>query len=758
MDAHTLLFDWLLAASARASLLTVVVLIVQAVLRHRVPARWLYALWLPVLLVLLAPVFPESPWSVASIIQTAPASLPVPSIIEPGAALPVFTSRLPTTALPKPINWQQVMLFAWLMGASGVLLVGASSFARSLRQIKRTRLPLSEAWLSDLARLAREIGLRRLPQVWMASSVRGPAVTGFLRPTLLLPAQFDEALTPHEVRLVLTHELTHIKRGDLPLNALLCLLLALHWFNPLLWLAFFKARLDREAACDAQVLDNGNQTQRVAYGLTLLKVETAFSHHGLSLGFVGIFQRGTALRSRIRSIANQPKLNSPMKAMFALGIVLLTFLGITQAATSDANAPQIYITAKFIEISERDTAPTGVAPLPALLDRDKTEAGVVRILTDSQSQTILRELSQRKGVDLMSAPSVTTKAGQQAKIEVVREYEYKDEAGKPATKSTGVTFTVLPKLTANGQLDLDLSPQIVEPDGFVKHKSGWEEPIFIERKASERAVLNSGETFVLEMPSKIDKQLVQEEDILGRIVSSTTDTITRRTWVFATAYLTEPKTGKLEVTKEAEKSPIQTRLDTIILPSVTFHEASLTEAVEFLRAKSRDLDTATQDPKLKGVNIIIKEEVLASNPKITLDLKNVPLGEAVKYVAELSGLKASVQPYAVTLLAPAEFEAVQKVADAPVNPAGAIAKQFVLPSILFEQATLAEAVEYVRIKTRELDPARQGLNIVLKPGSDPAAKVTLSLKNVPASEVLRYCAELTMHKLTILDNLVEFAP
>ena len=50
-----------------------------------------------------------------------------------------------------------------------------------------------------------------------------------------------------ELQFVLRHELTHIKRGDLPLNALLCVLLSLHWFNPLLWFAFFKARLDRES-------------------------------------------------------------------------------------------------------------------------------------------------------------------------------------------------------------------------------------------------------------------------------------------------------------------------------------------------------------------------------------------------------------------------------------------------------------------------------------------------------------------------------
>lgn len=205
-------------------------------------------------------------------------------------------------------------------------------------------------------------------------------------------------------------------------------------------------------------------------------------------------------------------------------------------------------------------------------------------------------------------------------------------------------------------------------------------------------------------------------------------------------------------TSASTPGSIQARLDAIILPSVSFADATLPEAVEFLRVMSSKLDTATQDPKLKGVNFIIKVEASASDPKITLNLKNVTLGQAAKYVAELSGCKVWVQPYAVALLAPAEYEKATKMDAAPV------AKSVTLPSAEFAGATLAEAVEFVRVKSEAIDPARQGVNIVIKPGCNPAAKLSLSLKNVPASEVLRYCAELTNHKLTVEDNVFVIAP
>lgn len=133
-------------------------------------------------------------------------------------------------------------------------------------------------------------------------------------------------------------------------------------------------------------------------------------------------------------------------------------------------------------------------------------AGVV---TTAQFQAVFRALNQRKGVDLLSAPSVTTKSGQRAVIEVVVEFRYPTEFNPPQvpniavgavgvgggytpvtptaptafeTRNTGVTLEVQPTVGADGEtIDLDLSPQVVEFDGFVNYGSpvyGPPEPIY----------------------------------------------------------------------------------------------------------------------------------------------------------------------------------------------------------------------------------------------------------------------------------------
>jgi beta-lactamase regulating signal transducer with metallopeptidase domain len=273
MNTLTQLFDWLLVASLRASLLTLATLLIQAALHRHLGARMRYALWLPVLIVLLMPVLPQSQWSIEQVFQTPPQPVPFtsaaisPAVME--TAPVVFEAPAP---MPEPFNWQRLLIITWVSVSAGMLILGGISFLLTLRRFKQARHPASDELLAALSKIAGEIHLRHVPRVLIASSISSPAVTGLLRPTLLLPAEFDREFTPAEARLVLKHELMHLKRGDLPLNALMCVLMALHWFNPLLWVAFFKIRADREAACDAQVLHNASDGHRIEYGHALLKV------------------------------------------------------------------------------------------------------------------------------------------------------------------------------------------------------------------------------------------------------------------------------------------------------------------------------------------------------------------------------------------------------------------------------------------------------------------------------------------------------
>jgi general secretion pathway protein D len=110
------------------------------------------------------------------------------------------------------------------------------------------------------------------------------------------------------------------------------------------------------------------------------------------------------------------------------------------------------------------------------------------------------------------------------------------------------------------------------------------------------------------------------------------------------------------------------KMSTIIFPSVQFAGASVEEAVEFLRIKSRDYDVLTQDPSKKGVNLIIKPGAAPSTALITLDLKDVPMSEALKYITELGGMKYKIEPYAVVVVPMSDLSTEQYTRSFKVPP------------------------------------------------------------------------------------------
>jgi len=119
------------------------------------------------------------------------------------------------------------------------------------------------------------------------------------------------------------------------------------------------------------------------------------------------------------------------------------------------------------------------------------------------------------------------------------------------------------------------------------------------------------------------------------------------------------------------KDAISNKLNKITIDQMNLEDASIREVVDFLKQKSRQLDNSTDDPKKRGVNIVLKlatqpaaptpstEQGAATPPapaeitedsKVSISLKNVPLIEAVRYLTELAGLKYKIEPFAVSII------------------------------------------------------------------------------------------------------------
>ncbi len=219
------------------------------------------------------------------------------SVASAGAAAGSSSSSL---SLPPPAPAQQrrtmptVLTLVFCLWSAGVLCHAGLALRqfRLARALVARAAPLSGATglaiETEVTRLVERMGAAGRPEVRISTEVSGPLLMGLARtPVILLPAHLvpppETALTPEELRLVLAHELAHLRRAD-PLLALVpALAAALFFFHPLVRLATREFDIARESACDAAALSaTGDAPER--YGSLLLKLGALSHLLPLSLG------------------------------------------------------------------------------------------------------------------------------------------------------------------------------------------------------------------------------------------------------------------------------------------------------------------------------------------------------------------------------------------------------------------------------------------------------------------------------------------
>lgn len=227
-------------------------------------------------------------------IGSAVASQDVPDLSTEAGVIP--TEPVSNDQRSTRVSVLFVFSVIWMTGAAALLL-----YALVHGILLRKKLALSVPY---------EPGVRQ------SERVRSPFVFGLLRPTVYLPF----GLGKQAESFVLAHERAHISRGDHWLKYGWFAVLALHWFNPLVWLSFVLLCRDIEYACDERVVRNMPDEDRKAYAETLLKLGTG----SRTLATFPIAFGETDVKRRIRRVFRSRKPAVWMVVLFLLSSVLLT--------------------------------------------------------------------------------------------------------------------------------------------------------------------------------------------------------------------------------------------------------------------------------------------------------------------------------------------------------------------------------------------------------------------------------------------------
>lgn len=195
-----------------------------------------------------------------------------------------------------------ILFYGYLAGAAAFLLYQGVSYTLFRRTVRRWKRDVSRAdYAAMLSDTARDLGVSA-PEMIVCEAISTPAVTGLLRPRLLLP---HERYDVQELRYILRHELCHLKRRDMLLKLVLLAANAMHWFNPVVYLMLRQADEDIELACDSAATDDLDRAERAAYSRTLLAaVQSSVRALPATTCFGGTVER---LKRRITNVLGAQK-------------------------------------------------------------------------------------------------------------------------------------------------------------------------------------------------------------------------------------------------------------------------------------------------------------------------------------------------------------------------------------------------------------------------------------------------------------------
>jgi bla regulator protein BlaR1 len=344
--------EWIAIASLKTIPLIGLVLIVQRLFRKQLSAASRHLLWLSVLLSLSIPfgwtlnidhfTVHNSANNVLSSEQN-PKQFSSDSLIARNAqkiaasnenfvqnisALQSQTSVEHTLINFISKHYVIALAILWLCGSViffGLTLIQARYFYR----IKINASPVSTDIFAIFNSCKRELGINKSIQLLSTQTIQSPITVGWLKPAVILPQNIEQHLAPATLKFVLLHELGHIKRQDIVLNWITCLINIVHWFNPAVWFACKRMRMDMEMACDALVINHLDKSQRKNYGATLIEISDIPRTSPKALTTLGILENHTELKERLHMIKDFTTMNIKNSIVFG---IILTMTAITSLA------------------------------------------------------------------------------------------------------------------------------------------------------------------------------------------------------------------------------------------------------------------------------------------------------------------------------------------------------------------------------------------------------------------------------------------
>lgn len=315
------MINWMISSS----ILILAIIILRYLFKGKISLRLQYALWLLVAARLLIPInFGSSLLSIENITNKIAEQPSVQSEIDEITfdtpndyenAVKIYdgveTENLSSKKNEAPsVNWRQIGIALWIIGAAVVVIIFIVSNRIFANRLKKHRKMI-------------DVPYAELP-VYATKEIETPCLFGLFHPCIYVTDHVAE--NQAVLRHCIYHEMTHDKHNDLSWSVVRCICIALHWYNPLVWLSAILSKRDAELACDEATILRLGEAERTEYGKTLIQL-TSTKRQELFVAATTMTGGKNSLRERIILIARKPKVR--WYAILLIALISLAVVGCT---------------------------------------------------------------------------------------------------------------------------------------------------------------------------------------------------------------------------------------------------------------------------------------------------------------------------------------------------------------------------------------------------------------------------------------------
>ncbi|MCP1183067.1 M56 family metallopeptidase [Paenibacillus sp. 1781tsa1] len=327
-------FEILCSLTVAGSIVSVCILALRLIPVSVFPTKWLYRLGKLAILFYLFPVSLGLSWLLDIAFQTTSTITGTENAATSGVLAGTF---IPEQTISVTTAW--FLLCVWGIGVIGFSAWQAYCYQRFLNELSRTRTPVlchSEAAI-QLPLIKEALGLKRNITLAHSTLVRSPILVGLFKPTIYLP---PENTVKMDIKMVIHHELVHLKHQDLWVKAVTLGVSALHWFNPLIHMIRRDIHTWSELACDEDVVKEMSHEERRRYGETILNVMAGTKKMPAQF-CSSLSGEGKQLKRRLMIMFNVKKLKKKHWVISMGALLLITGVSTSTAVWASNHAVKV---------------------------------------------------------------------------------------------------------------------------------------------------------------------------------------------------------------------------------------------------------------------------------------------------------------------------------------------------------------------------------------------------------------------------------